>query len=89
MITDLTNTEDVTVSSHQQKERILWDEFRPRLGITEFRSFTIQPSALINQDIQLQHLEEPFTVDEIDNIIKSPPSNKSPSLMASTMNLQK
>jgi hypothetical protein len=56
----------------------LWDEFKQRLGTSEFKGFTIQPSDLISQDNQLQHLEEPFTIGEIDNIIKSLSSNKSP-----------
>ena len=56
----------------------MWDEFRQRLGVSEFKEFTIQPSALMNPSSLLQHLEEPLTVEEIDKIIKALPNNKSP-----------
>jgi hypothetical protein len=48
------------------------------LGISEFRNFTIQPSALISSSPHLQHLEEPFSVHEIETIVKALPNNKSP-----------
>lgn len=78
LITELTTSEELTFSNHKDKEKILWEEFRQRLGITEFKGFTIQPSILINPSLQLQHLEDPFTVDEIDRIVRALPNNKSP-----------
>lgn len=80
MITELVTPQDITISAHKDKEQVLWDEFRQRLGISEFSGFTIQPSALINSSSQLQHLEEPFTVEEIKRIVKALPNNQSPGL---------
>lgn len=77
LITKLNISDELTVSSHQEKEQILWDEFRQRLGVSKFKEFTIQPSALINPSSLLQHLEEPLTVEEIDKIVKALPNNKS------------
>lgn len=78
LITELTSAEEITISNHKYKEQILWDEFRQRLGVTEFSGFTIEPANLITASSQLQHLEEPFTTEEIDNIIRLLPNNKSP-----------
>jgi hypothetical protein len=44
LIIELASSENLTASNHIDKEQILWDEFRQRLGISEFGGFTIQPS---------------------------------------------
>lgn len=78
LINELTTAENVTVSSHKDKEQILWDEFRQRLGVSEYNGFTTPPSEIINASTHLQHLEEPFSVEEIDKIVKALTNNKSP-----------
>lgn len=79
-ISELTKSEEITFSNHKDKEEILWEEFRLRLGITDFKGFTIQPSFLFNRNPELQHLEDPFTEQEIDSIVKALPNFKSPGL---------
>ena len=78
LINELTSAEEITVTNHNDKDQILWNEFRQRLGVTEFSGFTMQPENLITTSSQLQHLEEPFTLEEIDSVIRALPNNKSP-----------
>jgi hypothetical protein len=78
IITELLTDDQTQVSSHSGKERIIWDEFKSRLGVSEFSSFSIHPNSVITPSDQLQQLEAPFTHEEIDAIVKALPSNKSP-----------
>lgn len=78
LISELTTSEGLTFTSHKDKELILWEEFRQRLGISEFKGFTIQPSNLFEQSLHLQSLEDPFSEEEIDGIVKTLPNFKSP-----------
>ncbi|XP_066391692.1 uncharacterized protein [Miscanthus floridulus] len=78
LINELTSDEEITVTNHNDKDKILWNEFRQRLGVTEFSGFTMQPENLITTSSQLQHLEEHFTLEEIDSVIRALPNNKSP-----------
>jgi len=86
LINELTSAEEITVTNHNDKDQILWNEFRQRLGVTEFSGFTTQPENLITTSSQLQHLEEPFTLEEIDSVIRALPNNKSPGQTVLTMN---
>jgi len=78
LINELTNRDEAIVTSHKDKEALLWEEFKQRMGISDFKGFTINLEDLIQRNLNLHHLEAPFTSDEIDNIIKSLPNNKSP-----------
>lgn len=78
MISELTTSDELTFSSHKDKEELLWEEFRQRLGITEFKGFTIQSSLVFNQSTSLHHLENPFSLTKIGNIVKTLPNFKSP-----------
>jgi hypothetical protein len=78
LITELTNRQGNTYVQHKDKELILWEEFRERLGTTDFSSFTIPPTNLMQAGQNLEHLEERFSQAEIDNIVKNLPNHKSP-----------
>lgn len=78
LISELLSSEGIPVTSHTSKEEIIWNEFRQRLGISEFQNFSIEPAELLLPSDQLHHLEAPFTLEEIDAVVKSLPSNKSP-----------
>lgn len=78
LINELTSREEVTVTEHKVKENLLWDEFKQRLGVSEFSGFTVHPSELIERSSGLGHLEAPFSNEEIDNVTRSLPSYKSP-----------
>ena len=68
----------MTVTDHREKEQILWDDFKVRLGTSEFDGFTINPNFFIQRRGNLEVLEAPFTHEEIDNVIKALPNDKSP-----------
>lgn len=68
----------MTVTDHREKEQILWDDFKVRLGTSEFVEFTINPNFFIQGIDSLEILEAPFSHEEIDNVIKALPNDKSP-----------
>lgn len=63
---------------HKNKEQLLWKDFKERLGKTEFRGFDLDPASLLDRREDLDFLEEPFTTQEIDEVIKKLPNDKSP-----------
>ena len=80
-ITQLTDPHGITLTTHKDKEDLIWQEFKERLGVTEFNGFTIDPSSLIQGTVSpelFNHLESNFTQQEIDSVIKNLPNYKSP-----------
>lgn len=77
LITQLVTSNNTTVISHKDKEQVIWEDFKIRLGISEYSGFQVDPSAFINNMTDLQSLEAQFSSVEIDNVIKSLPNNKS------------
>ena len=47
LINELTSRDEVSVTEHGDKENLLWEEFRDRMGVLEFTGFTISPTDLI------------------------------------------
>lgn len=78
LITSLISQNGTSLTNHKDKEALLWQEFKERLGITEFNGFTINPMAMIQRSDNLSFLEDPFTIQEIETIIKHLPNYKSP-----------
>ena len=78
LITELTSWEGVAATDHREKGKIMWDDFKDRLGTSEFVEFTVNPNFFIQRIDNLEILEAPFSHVEIDNIIKSLPNDKSP-----------
>lgn len=75
---ELFDNNGLVVSDHKGKEKILWDDFRIRLGTSDFDGFQLNPGFFFQGAADLSHLEEPFTHEEIDLIIKGLPNDKSP-----------
>jgi hypothetical protein len=65
---------------HETKASILWESFKERLGMSEFTHMYFDLSSLLHRTLDLDVLEEPFTQEEINGIIKGLPSDKSPGL---------
>jgi hypothetical protein len=65
-------------SEHDHKSNLLWDAFKSRLGSSDFLGIDFDLTELLTRNEDLQWLDSPFTKQEIDNIIKSLPSDKSP-----------
>lgn len=78
LINELTSRNETTFTQHADKEKLLWDEFKERMGVSDFTGFTVNPSALIYESNDLDILEAPFLHEEIDSVIKLLPNNKSP-----------
>lgn len=80
LISELSRGDGAVASDHKEKEKILWEDFKVRLGSSQFNGFTVDPGFFIQRVDNLSVLEEPFTQGEIDNVIKVLPNDKSPRL---------
>jgi hypothetical protein len=77
-IASLTDENGIIHPEHDHKSNLLWDAFKSRLGSSNFLGIDFDLSELLIRNEDLQLLDSPFTKQEIDNIIKSLPSDKSP-----------
>jgi hypothetical protein len=77
-IASLTDENGIIHSEHNHKSNLLWDAFKSRLGSSDFLGIDFDLTDLLTRNEDLQWLDSPFTKQEIDNIIKSLPSDKSP-----------
>lgn len=66
------------MADHSSKEKVLWDDFKVRLGTSEFNGFHLDPEFFIHSFEHLEFLEAPFTHEEIDTVIRCLPNDKSP-----------
>jgi hypothetical protein len=64
-------------SDHDGKAGLLWNVFKCRLGSSDFSDNVFDLSSLISLQEDLHWLEEPFTKQEIDNIVAALPTDKS------------
>ena len=78
MITSLEDSLGNLLSDHQTKANILWEAYKDRLGQSEFTSMLLDLGSLLRAHQDLSFLEEPFTHEEIDSVVASLPSDKSP-----------
>jgi hypothetical protein len=63
---------------HQTKENILWDAFKERLGTSDSPEMMFNLEQLLNRADNLEWLSDPFSMEEIDAVVASLPSDKSP-----------
>ena len=68
------------VSNHFDKAKVLWDAFKERLGQSEFRNIVFNLSSFLDSSTDLGWLEDPFTREEIDSVVRNLPNNKAPGL---------
>ena len=78
MITSIEDSLGVSHTAHHDKVRILLDAYIERLGQSEFGSMFLDLEAILPQSMDLSILEESFTTEEIDQVITSLPTDKSP-----------
>ncbi|XP_073367712.1 uncharacterized protein [Aegilops tauschii subsp. strangulata] len=76
-ISFIKSSDNIEVHEHEQKAAILWQSFKDRIGKIEdtVQLFDIQNMALQVID---DSKTNPFTTEEIDNVIKCMPNDKSP-----------
>jgi hypothetical protein len=63
--------------SHEDNAHILWEAYKDRLGTSEFSHIYFDLSQLLSIVPDLEQLQNPFSKEEIDNIIVNLPSGKS------------
>jgi hypothetical protein len=74
-ITSLQSTDGTHVTDHEHKAAILWTSFKDRLGQTEVGEMFFDLNSLI-QPIDLSDLDQPFSSEEVDLLIKELPMDK-------------
>lgn len=70
LIAQLQKSNGEIVLDHAEKEKVLWEAFKERLGQSEFSTMAFNLSLFVERHVNLDWLEESFTRDEIDAIIK-------------------
>lgn len=65
-------------TSHQNKAQILWEAYKERLGVSEYQNMVLDLHSLLGDQVDLSALEEPFSHEEIDQVVAQMPSDKSP-----------
>jgi hypothetical protein len=78
LITTLVDANDQEVQERHLKATILWEAFKDRLGISEPCSLDSEIFQLLQQHPNLSILEDPFSHEEIDQVVLALPSDKSP-----------
>lgn len=68
----------VLYTNHSAKATILWNAYKERLGVSEFQALIFDLHTLLDNQIDLAWLEDPFTHEEIDVVVAGLPLDKSP-----------
>lgn len=78
LITHLENDLGVLVTDHQQKELLIQQSFKERLGVNGFTCVLFNLDNLLHNDFDVSALIAPFSQQEIDSMVKALPSDKAP-----------
>lgn len=76
LITHLQNDDGILITDHQQKENLIWHSFKERLGVNGFTGILFNIGNLITNIADLSSLIAPFSHQEIDQVVKNLPSDK-------------
>ena len=77
----LLNEDSVEISDHAGKAAILWDSFKKILGHSEGHKMVFHLPQIYNNNVnpkKFKDLEIPFSDEEINDVVKNLPSDKSP-----------
>jgi len=77
-ITSLQTESNEEIFDHGVKVKMLWTAYKGRFGSSNDISLPDNPEELISMADDLEMLEVPFTHEEIDDVIKSLATDKSP-----------
>jgi hypothetical protein len=72
------NSDGSIVTNHDQKAALLWTAFKGRLGVLEFTSIAYNLATLLSAH-DLEGLDEDFSENEIETVIKCLPNSHAPS----------
>lgn len=76
-ISSLINEEGQHICDHYEKEKLLWETYKDRLGTSNDTNMLFNLQDLMQEGEDLTWIEEPFTQEEIAQVIAELPSNKS------------
>jgi hypothetical protein len=85
-IKSIQDEEGRDLSEHEEKAAVLWNTYRSRMCESTNPKVMFQLQHIISSQVDLSHLVEPFTNDEIDKCIKEMPSERAPVLMGLACN---
>ena len=78
LITSLNSPSGVPVYDHNSKAELIWSDFKDRLGSSCYQNMLFDLDSLFGQPYDLSSLEVPFSNQEIDEVVKNLPLDKSP-----------
>lgn len=79
-IATLKDSQGNICQTHDHKAKIVWEAFKDRMGKSEYNHMVFNLSDILQQVDGLEHLEAPFSKEEIDSIVSELSNNKSPGL---------
>jgi hypothetical protein len=74
----LHNSNGELISEHSGRADLLWEAYKDRLGISELANIQLDLQNLLERSVDLQNLELPFAKEEIDQVVRLLPLDKSP-----------
>lgn len=77
-ITSLQDDQGRDLTDHDEKATVLSNTYKERMGRTGEPDMLFDLDALFQQTIDLDHLQQLFTHEEIDQVIKEMPADKAP-----------
>jgi hypothetical protein len=78
LITSLEDDNGILVQEHSTKEKLIWTAFKERLGVSSFSEIGFNLEYLLDNSTDLTDLCSPFSKPEIDQVVKTLPSDKAP-----------
>jgi hypothetical protein len=77
-IPQILNDEGAWIQDHEGKACLLWNALKNRMGVSNGITMHFDLESLITPRDDLEDMVDPFQVEEIDNIIKRMPPDKTP-----------
>jgi hypothetical protein len=77
-IASLSDSNGNMVFEHSAKASLIWNDFRERMGTTCFEGMQFDLDNLLQHNVDLSSLEMPFSQQEIDDVVRNLPLDKSP-----------
>lgn len=76
-IASLKDENGIIHTSHADIELLLWESFKERIGQSDYKEMLFDLPSIIQRHEELSQLEDKFTTEEIDGVIKQLPNDKS------------
>lgn len=77
LIPQLVLDQGIVVTTHAKKETTLWNSYKERIGKSEYKAEIFNIENFIHPSIDLSILDEAFSLEEINEVVKLLPMDKS------------